>query len=67
MANKILESTRNSMRTEFATEIRELGDQFRPKMHEGWVNYLAAAGEGQSLCQRPYTGPAKRIKIGDNE
>jgi hypothetical protein len=55
------------MHTEFSTEIRELGDQFRLKMLEGWVNYLAAAGEGQSLRQMPDTGPAKRMIIGDNE
>ena len=67
MANKILESTWNSTGKELATGIRELGDQFRPKLREGWINYLAAAGEGQSLRQRPYTGPAKRIIIGDNE
>jgi hypothetical protein len=46
---------------------RELGDQFRPKLREGWVNYLAAAGEGQTLRQRPDTGPAKRIIIADDE
>jgi hypothetical protein len=53
-------------RTELATEIRELGDQFRPKLREGWINYLAA-GEGQSLRQRPDTVRAKRIIIGDDE
>ena len=66
MANNILESTWNSTRTELATEIRELGDQFRPKLREGWINYLAA-GEGQSLRQRPDTVRAKRIIIGDDE
>jgi hypothetical protein len=66
MANNILESTWNSTRTELATEIRELGDQFRPKLREGWINYLAAV-EGQSLRQRPDTVRAKRIIIGDDE
>ena len=50
-----------------AMEIRELGDQFRPKLREGWVKYLASAGDGQSFRQRLETGPAKRIIVEEGE
>jgi hypothetical protein len=49
-----LETTWESKRDDIADEIRQLGDEFRQKLRDGWVSYLAAraGGEGQSSRRR---------------
>jgi hypothetical protein len=50
LTNNILEITWERKRDDIANEIRQLGDEFRKKLRDAWVSYLAAraGGEGQS-------------------
>ncbi len=45
--------------------IRELGDQYHPKLREGWVRYLAAEESGQSVHRLVDAGPTKKIILDD--
>ncbi len=46
-------------------KIRVLGDQFRPKLRECWVRYLAVEESGQSVRQLVCAGQTKRTTVDD--
>jgi hypothetical protein len=50
---------------DIANYIRKLGDQFRPKLRDSWVENLVAEESGQSVCRRVDVGPTKKIIVDD--